>query len=597
LTYVENRSASPDERPDTIFGVEEDDEYYTPRPEGLNEYASQPLSAQTVFSYCINKLGIPYSGIYLASQFSKDSFTVGNLVATIDGLLASETYCAYIDGSGVLRGMKYGFPGTGPAIDKDDIIKIEGINSGDLPGDGVFVRYTTKKVKPPEWPPPPEPPVPPEPEPKPEKDPEAPPPKDPAGPPKRKIKRIVQSSLYVSEGVDTYAVWETGDNGKPVKTTQTDLFTYQGYDYSEEIYDERGRLRERLQITNEPFGQTRSQTWIYYPADPPEDPYRDAWFEQYDPDKKLKRPWEEIDVMTPIREYTRVTGPGVDIARRCGYEGPARQSPVGRMTKEIREVFYHKDEDMTSITENLKIPYYQTPHGSVAIDREMQARQDSLANKVQHTVTGAGFSGVVDIASNEGVNWDIGFQQDVYEWASGLSIIGSRTRTTRQEYYREEVQIPDAQVPEPPAPNVEPVEDIKDKLNALPEEPGPEITSKSELAWAAGSQFSPTIIEFSLPYTPEDVIAGEGNNLYVIKSNAQSIALQFGRIQNKLLYGNRSGINLQLPYHLMPPAPLSLIYLTADNLTGTYLTNGTSYVFNGSGIIATTDALFWGAAA
>ena len=49
-----------------------------------------------------------------------------------------------------------------------------------------------------------------------------------------------------------------------------------------------------------------------------------------------------------------------------------------------------------------------------------------------------------------------------------------------------------------------------------------------------------------------------------------------------------------LPPELMPEAPFAPFVLTANNVSGLYRTNGTSWTFDAQGMVVSTDALFWG---
>jgi hypothetical protein len=44
----------------------------------------------------------------------------------------------------------------------------------------------------------------------------------------------------------------------------------------------------------------------------------------------------------------------------------------------------------------------------------------------------------------------------------------------------------------------------------------------------------------------------------------------------------------------MPIEPFSPMYIEANGLIAEFRTNGTSYTFDANGMVASTDALFWG---
>jgi hypothetical protein len=126
----------------------------------------------------------------------------------------------------------------------------------------------------------------------------------------------------------------------------------------------------------------------------------------------------------------------------------------------------------------------------------------------------------------------------------------------------------------------------------------PVITEqKAEIAWVVGSTTSTAVTEFTVPYAPDDEITwNEGTGTFSsIPSDAKEKALRYGRIQNKLLLGNRSGVSLQLAPEQLPKRPFDPLYLQASGITGSYRVNGTSWAFDANGIVASTDALLWGA--
>lgn len=79
-------------------------------------------------------------------------------------------------------------------------------------------------------------------------------------------------------------------------------------------------------------------------------------------------------------------------------------------------------------------------------------------------------------------------------------------------------------------------------------------------------------------------------------SDARQKANTFGRVQNRLLLGNRSGISIQVAPDRMPAAPFDPLYIIAGSLSALYRTNGTQWAFDSQGIVCSTDALYWGVA-
>jgi hypothetical protein len=136
--------------------------------------------------------------------------------------------------------------------------------------------------------------------------------------------------------------------------------------------------------------------------------------------------------------------------------------------------------------------------------------------------------------------------------------------------------------------------------SAKEEEPDPNngyrVESSSEMELAIGSATAQRRIELSMPYAPDDVFVKYGSGkYYAVPSDAKIKAAAYGRIQNRLLLGNRNGINLQVAPERLPIAPFDPLYVQADGLTALYRANGNQWAFDSNGIVCSTDALFWGA--
>jgi hypothetical protein len=99
-----------------------------------------------------------------------------------------------------------------------------------------------------------------------------------------------------------------------------------------------------------------------------------------------------------------------------------------------------------------------------------------------------------------------------------------------------------------------------------------------------------------LPYTSDDYFQNVSFGQWTTVDQsirAQSLAINYGRIQNRLKLGNSQGVSLQIPVELLPTRPFDAIYLQADGLTGQYRANGMSWTFDQNGLVGQVDALFW----
>lgn len=119
--------------------------------------------------------------------------------------------------------------------------------------------------------------------------------------------------------------------------------------------------------------------------------------------------------------------------------------------------------------------------------------------------------------------------------------------------------------------------------------------SESELVLALGSATAQRRIEFTLPMAPDDAFVTDNGQYVVIPNNANEKATAYGLIQNRLLLGNRNGMNIRTNALQMPEAPFSPLTVRIGDVAALYRTNATSWTFSSEGLVVSTDALFWGA--
>ena len=131
-----------------------------------------------------------------------------------------------------------------------------------------------------------------------------------------------------------------------------------------------------------------------------------------------------------------------------------------------------------------------------------------------------------------------------------------------------------------------------ERINSASAKPDTETTEN--FVWVNGLTESETYIELTVPYGSDDYIELQGGQYTLVRGDGAAKALNYGRDQNKILLGNRSGVSIQISADIMPPTPFSPIFITAEGITGQYMINGTTYTFDTTGIIASTDAIFWG---
>ena len=99
---------------------------------------------------------------------------------------------------------------------------------------------------------------------------------------------------------------------------------------------------------------------------------------------------------------------------------------------------------------------------------------------------------------------------------------------------------------------------------------------------------------FEMPYAPDDFMMCRDGNFVIVPGNAAEAAARYIRVQKRLLDGQDKGINVTTSLRQIPSDPFSDIYL---NMLGTSIygrTNGTSWAFNESGCVVSTDIIYGG---
>lgn len=119
---------------------------------------------------------------------------------------------------------------------------------------------------------------------------------------------------------------------------------------------------------------------------------------------------------------------------------------------------------------------------------------------------------------------------------------------------------------------------------------------EADIELVLGSPTAQRRIEFTLPYAPDDRFIKVGDNFTSIRSDAATKANTYGRVQNRILLGNRSGMNVQTSPELVPVTSFSPFFISAAGTVALYRTNGTAWTMDSNGIVVAIDALYWGTA-
>lgn len=120
---------------------------------------------------------------------------------------------------------------------------------------------------------------------------------------------------------------------------------------------------------------------------------------------------------------------------------------------------------------------------------------------------------------------------------------------------------------------------------------GVTLEESSEIATAGFVTTSAGYVEYSLPYQDMDYVTPDGD---IVPGNADSQARQYARTQLDLRLGNRYGINVQAKASSLLVMPGGAFSISAGGVGGMYKANGTTWTWDSSGIIASTDGLLVG---
>lgn len=564
LTYLENRKP-PVKDPNSK-------EENSGVPCYVYEKATLPISAAYVLQECLTALGLTSAAIPLTNKFSVEEFPLDDgYINVISDLLQSEGYVGHLDTSEVLQFINLADEsGSGPLVTKQDVIDLGPIGVGDLPGESVLVRYTSQRLLSPE---------------------------------------------ELSESDYLKRTWEADESfGAPVSVTAsyqdeqgntvTALDTFYPYEFNAVRYDIWDRKIESVSYTvtssasvnnrwasdalkrgvgwNRPTAKLTHEKLTYQipaaaknnvnllefqtstsigPSQIKALLYQAALADSGSVAECINDPPEGYDEVKSqsttnyLSDLELAGGLNVDTF----IDGDANTgtflafSTLASQTDSKVKLNYERDQASG---------YSKTLAEKYVARLQTAAGQQDLAKKAQEVDTGS-FSGNIYSLLNDG-------KVLVYEGAS----------TTLQNQKEFGLQRRPSQANRNNQGNSKPV-----------------ITEQvAQIEWVVGSTTSTAVTEFSLPYAPDDEIAWSPATGYTsTPSDAPQKALRYGRIQNRLLLGNRNGVSLQLSPQLMPSQPFAPVYLEAEGVTGAYRVNGTSWAFDSNGIVASTDALLWGA--
>jgi hypothetical protein len=561
LTYLENR------KPPVTDPNAKDEHSDVPCKVFLK--AMLPISADYVFQQCLDALELDSAAIPLTNKYSVEQFDLTpGFIQVMSDLLQSEGYVGYLDSGETLQFLDLTQDtATGPVITPADVVDLGPIGVGDLPGESVVVRFSSLRLLPPDelygdgylkrsW----------------------------------EIEEVFGAPSEVS-------VSYTNDAG----ATVTDSDVFYPYSFTATRYDVWDRKIESISLNLVSSAETNNR-WA-------SDALRSG------------SPWNlpTAKLVREVIEYEKAAAPANNV-------NLLSVQLVGGGVTEIKAALSSAAEEhtglanlcKTDVPEGADVVKSQTTYnyfselelaGSLNIDTYIDdtgslEEFDTIAAELDSTVvveyeTDAA-SGISKTITKRSISRSqtVSGQQDLATRAQDLdtadltnSIASLLNLARRQVYIGADTSLHTQREY-----GLQKRPSEAERNNTANEKPT--VTEqKAEIAWVTGSTTSTAVTEFTVPYAPDDEITWDVSSgaFSSVPSDAKEKALRYGRIQNKLLLGNRSGVSLQLAPEQLPKRPFDPLYLQASGITGAYRVNGTSWAFDASGIVASTDALLWGA--
>jgi hypothetical protein len=550
LTYFEARKQPPDSltprqaNPDT--------------PEAVWRAAAPAIPASWLVEQILSALGLTAAGsIPLTNYYYRQEFDLtAGYVDELGKLASSEGYAVRMTPAGLVEFINKAPSeiGAGPLLTEDDLIDLNPINTGDLPGDAVYAKYTSLKLTPPAT--------------------------DEASLNKRNWEKEVSVSapqrythqwteynkapVYDEHGGLVFRQRRDA-NGKPVfwiagqsienglmttvfgNAVMDQVFEVKAYQLTEDVsyvthtvieteYDYWDRVSIRKTSTLGLWGLEHSETAYQYKFPVSGTTKPDNYSEVLE---ETNREWSPLGPLKISVGYQQSY-----ILLRGGGDGQQYQSSYRKTT-------YEKDQisGITKTSTQAYVPYINTPDGSESISRIR----------------------------------DAGNQLDDSRLANILAIALRLVSTGSETQIRTEREFGLQRRPS------------EAERTAAANLKAPSVETTSTATWVVGSAASQTSVEISPPYVPDDRIVYSGGTYSVIRGQADQAALHYATTENRLLLGHRNGNGIQVLPEVLPPTPLGAIYIRLNDCTAAFRVNGTTWNISPEGVTATADALFWGA--
>ncbi len=521
-----------------------------------------PISARSIANECLSKLGISASSNPLTNKFSIAQFDFSaGYVQVLSDLLVSESYCGYLDYTERLQVFSLqGTSNDGPIITQQKLIDIGPIGVGDMPGDAVTVSYSTLKLK--------------------VSDGTAVAEREEDEEEEDKITQLVPiggndptqraNTSSVSKVIVPYS--QTLEDGSTI--SRTAVYSVSNYSQETVTYGKVTTPQGTQNVVRRRVMSERSSAVSVAGGIASQYLTNGFTFGNSNVESSTTELFEyNSDGNETFRSLVR-RGDALFGAGALGVSWVVAQEdggvaavplPTGLMLLEEVTVETYTNGDYRRTVTRRYGPWIYTIAGqqAVAEGRETLTTVSDITGFINTALEGRHLLDVT--VSTERSGQGAGSQEaPSTEDQINESLADSNTADPTKEYRTDSV---------------------------------------GEIVLATGSPLAERRIELSMPYAPDDTftkvltdINPDVYTYYARSSDAKTKAMTYGRTQNRILLGNRSGMNIQVEPERLPNAPFGAYYVSANGVVTQYRTNGTSWTMDSSGIVASTDGLYWGVA-
>jgi hypothetical protein len=543
-----------------------------------------PISASSIANECLSKLQLTANRMPLTNKFSIESFDYSSgYVQILSDLLVSEGYFGYLNENDVLIITSLNVPvNSAPVLTADQIITIGEINSGALPGESVVVSYSSLKLN------------------KPEKD---------SGTDEAEEDDLVNWDKSINVGKSQDYVLNAKDrDGNEYEIT----WTYAPWSEETTYYDDWDRAYKKVKdsynlnadfangffsdLIASCFGNNKIQniraqgSGTYFTRETTTTTY--AMAVQYGNNgKPIKEKPEGYDDV--LLEVTSTREPAGKVHAGCQYNFTAYSGGYfitdfnefrgSDITTRYKEVKYEKAQIDNTLYNGKKFD----GTNSQLFKRTYPSNRTTTTEYACYGYTSRGQTYISKQTENGKRFYALKLQAQrlVYDGT------GTDITTGRQIGLKERPSSDSRKLDKATSEDVDPNN-------------GYSTSSEAGMTLVFGNANATRRVEFSMPYAPDDTFyrtysetdPETGATLWNFgssPSDAPAKARNFGRIQSRLLFGSRNGMNVQTTPENLPNLPFRHFAIQAGGLTGLYATNAISWTIDSSGIIISTDAMFW----